>query len=42
MKVTLMMCFKQYILQLYQTYKTFSGKGPGWITDSVIDDTISI
>ena len=42
MKVTLMMCFKQYILQLYRTYKTFSGKGPGWITDSVIDDTISI
>ena len=41
MKVTLMMCLNQSILQLYQTQKSL-GKGSGWIFDSVIDHTISI
>ena len=37
-----MMCFNQPILQLYQTYKKSSGKGSGWIIDSIIDHTSSI
>ena len=39
MKVTLMMCLNQSILQLYQKYL---GKGSGWIIDSVINHNISI
>ena len=42
MKVTLMMCFNQSILLLYQTYKKVLRKGSGWIIDSVIDHTTSI
>ena len=39
MKVILMMCFNQSILQLQQK---ILGKGSGQITDSVIDHTVSI
>ena len=35
MKVTLMMCLNQLILQLYQTYKNLWQKGSGWIIDSL-------
>ena len=40
MKVTLMMCLNQSILQLYQIFKIFS-KDLDWIIDSVIDHDIS-
>ena len=37
------MCFNEFILQLYQTYKNlYLEKGSGWIIDSVIDHSISI
>ena len=41
MKVTLMMCFSQSILKLYQTKKHL-GIASGWIINPVIDHTISI
>ena len=45
MNVTLMMCFNQSILQLYQKFsKIFrlTQKFPGWIIDPVIVPTVSI
>ena len=42
MKVTLIMCLNQYILQLYQNIQKSLGKGSGWIIDSVIEHNISI
>ena len=41
MKLTLMICFSQSLLQLYQTQKSLR-KRLGRIIDSVIDHTISI
>ena len=40
MKVNVMTCLNQSILQLYQTYKYFLGKGAGSIINSVIDYNI--
>ena len=45
MKVTLIICLNQSILQLYQRYKNSGlnlGKGSGWIIDSVINHNLSI
>ena len=39
MKGILMIRFIHSLLQLWQTYKYFLGKGSGWILDSVIDQT---
>ena len=41
MKVTLIMCLNQSILQLYQNIQKSLGKGSGWIIDSVIEHNIS-
>ena len=42
MKVTLMMCFNQSILQIYPNTHKSLGKGSGWIIYSVNDHTIII
>ena len=42
MKVTLMLCYNQSTLTVIENTPKSSGKGSGWITDSVIDHTISI
>ena len=42
MKVTLMICFNQSTLHLYQNIQKCLGKVSGWIIGSVIDHTISI
>ena len=42
MKVILIVHLNQSILQSYQTYKNFLGKGSDWIIDSVIEYNIGI
>ena len=37
-----MIYLNQSILQLYQTYKKYLGKGSSWIIGSVIDHIINI
>ena len=42
MKVILVMCLNQSILQLYETIQNLQEKGSCWIIDQVIDHNINV